>query len=132
MTKNAMANLDELASEQAKLKPELSAVLAIAKLKKTANEIYDEIDERVAEIKKEFGVDQLGVNRFDYDLDDLPDEATLAAYRDELRTDARYFKLEIVDNLARLRDTGEVWKSTAFKSVSFSTRPLKNCPKSLK
>ncbi len=44
----------------------------------------------------------------------------------------RYLKFEITDNIESFENGEKVWKSVAFKPVSYEIRKLKNCPKSLK
>ena len=114
------------------MKPDLLVVLEIALMKKKATELYDEIDDRVAQLYDEFGA-----SRFDYDLKDLPDGgfnqmSEILEFGKSLLEEKQYFKFEIIDNLKTMVEEGVVWKSTSFKPVSFASGALKNAPKSLK
>jgi len=113
------------------MKPELIEVLEIVMMKDEATKLYDEIDRRIAVIKKE-----CGAGRYDYDLSilysDTGNEAESVEFGIRLREDAQYLKLEIVDNVAKMAKGESVWKSTPFKPVSFSSASLKRCPDSLK
>lgn len=108
------------------MKPEINEVLEIMAMKKQAQELYDEIDNQIAQIKDEFGA-----GRFDYDLDELQD-GDLSDFADKLWSKGQYFKLEITDNAEKLQAGDTVFKSTFIKPVSFSSRSLKRCPESLK
>lgn len=108
-------------------KPNLIEVLEIAMLKKEVDDLYAEIDRRVAKIKEEFGA-----GRFDYDLNNLAGgEIDALMFGKEMQENGRYFKFEIVDNLKKLEEDGSFWKSVVFKPFSLSSRSLKRCPKSL-
>ena len=96
-------------------KPALKEVLAIYKMKKEANALYDAIDERVKKIADEFGAD-----RFDYDLGTVGIDGK------------QYFKFEVADNIRKMQNGEKVWKSVASKPFQLSMGLLKNCPKSLK
>ena len=112
------------------MKPDLLVVLEIALMKKKATELYDEIDDRVAQLYDEFGA-----SRFDYDLKDLKldwEYPEAVEFGKSLLEEKRYFKFEIIDNLKTMVEEGVVWKSTSFKPVSFASGALKNAPKSLK
>ena len=112
------------------MKPSLIIVLEIARMKKQATDLYDEIDARVAALYEEFGA-----NRFDYDLKDLRSDGAYpeaAEFGKELLEEKQYFKFEIIDNLKTMVEEGCVWKSTSIKPLSFSSGSLKGVPKSLK
>lgn len=94
------------------MQPELTEVLAIQALKDQAAALYDELDARIAKLKDEYGA-----GRFDYELVDA---------------ETPYLKFEIIDNAQVLAEGGTVWKSTAFKPLSFEVRGLKTKPASLK
>jgi len=96
-------------------KPNVRDVLKILEMKDVATKLYEEIDQRVQSLCEEFGAD-----RFDYDLNVADDD------------NKRYLKFEITDNIQKLKDGDDVWKSVPFKPVTFTVSKLKNCPKSLK
>lgn len=96
-------------------RPGIGGVLEILKMKRQAAELYDEIDRRMKKICDEFGE-----GRYDYDL---------------VRPDGdgkRYLKFEVTDNIRKMKDGEDIWKSVSIKPVVFSLGMLKNCPKSLK
>lgn len=111
-------------------KPNVNEVLDIVRMKYEATALYDEIDRRVAEMMAEFGA-----GRFDYDLDGFLDKWNTdneSPFDELIEKGGRYLKFEIEDNVQKLQGGGTVWKSAAFKPVSFSSRSLKHCPESLK
>ena len=110
------------------MNPEITRVLEIIMLKNEVKELYEEIDRKIAEVKEKHGE-----GRFDYDLaplDGFIEGHVLKTYED-LREKGQYLKFEIVDNIGRLEE-GTFFKNVAVKPVSFSSRSLKNKPKSLK
>jgi len=112
-------------------KPDLTKVLELVKLKEQTKELYAEIDEITRDLMARYGQ-----GRFDYDLGDIDDLITetpeILEFVLDLKDGGRYLKFEIQDNIGKLAEAGSVWKSTAFKAVSFSHRILKNIPTSLK
>ena len=100
------------------MKPELIEVLEIVMMKEEAKALYDEVDKRIATIKRE-----CGAGRYDYDLNDLSGgDIDPLMFGKELQKEARYLKLEIVDNVAKLAEGESVWKSVGFKPISFSSK----------
>lgn len=116
-------------------KPDINEVLEIASLKEQAKALYNEIDGRIEAIKSEHGA-----GRFDYDLEkfvyensDNPEmELIVYGVVEDMKHHGRYLKLEITDNVQKLKDGGAVFSSVSFKAVVFQVRGLKRCPESLK
>jgi len=96
-------------------KPDVNEVLEIKRMKIEAVALYVEIDNRIQAI-----CDKYGAQRYDYDLGEADDEGK------------RYLKFEVTDNIRKMQDGEDVWKSVPFKPVSFSIGMLKNCPRALK
>ena len=105
-------------------KPDISEVLELMRMKKTAGDLYDEFDKRVAALAAEFGE-----GRFDYDLNTVEVPAMQAVVDVK---DGRFLKFELFDNVAKLAAGEDVWKSVAFKPQTYATRQLKGKPVSLK
>jgi hypothetical protein len=112
------------------MKPEVVDVLKIIAMKQRAKELYEKIDEAVLELAEEFGA-----GRFDYDLNLVPpqdEDSELFDVVIDYKSLGQYMKFEIVDNLEKLEAGESVFTSASIKPVSFSSRSLKNIPKSLK
>lgn len=113
-------------------KPPIMEAIELLVLKYQVSRLYAEIDDKVADLR-----DRFGANRFDYDLNELPDPLPTT---DEFTTEVvqnmlgkgLYFKLEIVDNLSKLITGEQVSKSVGFTPVTFSSSSLKRKPESLK
>ncbi|MCP5016891.1 MAG: hypothetical protein GY938_16725 [Ketobacter sp.] len=105
----------------------IEKALKLMGLKRQAEEIYNEIDNIVAEL-----IEKNGFGRMDFDLEKFLDGQINNEYDETLMENGRYLKLELTDNIAALSEGLTVWKSTPFKPVSFELRPLKRCPASLK
>lgn len=103
-------------------KPDIETVLRIIRMKREAQELYEEVDKEIAKIKENYGS-----ARFDYDLEELPADMV-----DDMKADGRWLKFEIVDNLAEMNAGESVWTSATFKPLTFSSKSLKRCPESLK
>ena len=111
-------------------KPDILEVLEIMRMKEEAATLYERVDAMVSNIMSEFGP-----GRFDYDLEVFFDEWNPDngyPYDQVIMKDGRYLKFELTDNIKKLAEGGDVWKSVGFKPVSFELRNLKRCPDSLK
>ena len=95
-------------------RPPLNDVLVLQNDKVAVKELLKIIDEKIAQMLANYGA-----GRFDYDLGENVEGE-------------RYLKFEITDNIESFENGEKVWKSVAFKPVSYEIRKLKNCPKSLK
>ena len=93
------------------MKPELATVQEIIALKQQISDLYDVLDKKVKTVFDEFGE-----GRFDY----MVDNPTYP-----------YLKFEIEDIVRKLQNGEDVWRSSNVKSLSFSSRPLKNKPKGM-
>lgn len=111
------------------MKPKLVDVLEIVAMKQQASELYDEIDKRINAMFVESGS-----GRFDYDLstsNNFDTEGHVIGTLNELKESGGYLKFEITDNVEALTNGATVFKSVSMKPISFSSRSLKRCPKSL-
>jgi len=113
------------------MKPDILTVLEVLNKKAQVKKLYDEIDEIVNAIEREFGD-----GRYDYDLSVLPEqdeEAPLFELAKDMLEKGQYFKFEIDTSLIDQLLSGEkVFRNVALSPVSYSSRSLKNCPKALK
>lgn len=110
-------------------KPDIKEVLAIAEMKQQARALYEEIDNRIATIKSEYGA-----GRFDYDLENhvAKSNGKVSEYCLGALDDAPYLKFEITDNAEKLASGESLFSKMCFKPVVFEFRGLKRCPDSLK
>ncbi len=111
-------------------KPNIKEVLEIARMKKAATSLYDEIDRRVAAMAEQFGS-----GRFDYDLVEFLNELSEEDdfdFGERFLESGRYYKLEITDNVKMLQSGKSVGKSSRVTPGARRTQPLKRCPASLK
>ena len=126
------------------MKPPIEKVLKILALKKQIKDLYEQQDQLIAQLHKEFGA-----GRFDYDLAEPPVELIeetvfeqrkyikVISYTDiaelvgQLLENGNYLKFEIVDNLENLAQGKPIFKSTSISPLSFASGSLKRRPKSL-
>lgn len=108
--------------------PSITKILEIAMLKDQIAKLYTELDQKLVDLKDEFGT-----GRFDYDLENLPMlEISKHFFAHQLKHDGQYFKFEITDNVLQLIEGKTVFQTTAIKPLSFSSMSLKRCPDALK